>query len=44
MRWWVVCSVCGILGKRRYRQNAEMLTTEHEVQHPGHTAQVETKV
>ena len=39
--FWIVCTQCGTLGERKYRQNAEMTATEHEVAHPGHTAHVE---
>ena len=39
--FWIVCTQCGTLGERKYRQNAEMAATEHESTHPGHTTHVE---
>lgn len=41
--FWIVCKVCGLVAKRRYRQNAEMAGTEHEVAHPGHKVHVEAQ-
>lgn len=41
--FWVVCSECGLVAQRKYRQNAEMAATEHETAHPRHKAHVEAQ-
>ena len=41
MEYWVVCAECGLVARRKYRQNAEMEATAHEGTHPGHQVHVE---